>query len=88
MHHWDEDRSNSRPENLAIFPDEAYHNLIHMRMEAYKVCGNPNFLRCYVCKKYDDPTSLVPVRKPGRRVTTFYHSDCRNAYRRAAYKGK
>ena len=86
VHHWDENRMNNVPSNLAVFPDEAYHNLIHMRMEAYKACGNPNNLKCYVCKQYDEPGLLLAVKKPGRRVTTFYHSSCRSAYRRAAYK--
>lgn len=85
VHHWDEDRTNNLPTNLAVFPDEAYHNLIHMRMEAQKACGNPNYLKCYVCKDYDEPQKLLEVRKAGRRVTTFYHPECRSAYRRAAY---
>lgn len=86
VHHWDGDRTNNIPSNLAVFPDEPYHNLIHLRMEAYKACGNANYLKCYVCKKHDAPEKLTAVKKAGRRVTTFYHPECRNAYRRAAYQ--
>lgn len=85
VHHWDEDRNNNLPHNLVVCPSEAYHNLLHMRMEAAKASGDPNKLRCYVCKQYDDKERLLPVRKAGRNVTTFYHPPCRNAYRRAKY---
>lgn len=88
VHHMDEDPTNNEPGNLVICPDEAYHNLIHMRTEAWKACGNPNYLKCYVCKEYDAPEQLLAVRKAGRRVTTFYHSACRSQYRRDAYKAK
>lgn len=88
VHHWDEDRTNNVPSNLVVCPDEAYHNLLHMRMEAYRACGDANKLRCYLCKSYDDRSQLLAVRKRGRNLTTFYHPTCRSAYRRAAYNAR
>lgn len=86
VHHIDEDRTNNRHNNLVVCPDEAYHNLLHMRLEAQKACGNPTFKKCYVCKTYDDEANLMPVRKSGRNLTTFYHSVCRAEYRRKLYR--
>jgi hypothetical protein len=86
IHHVDEDRSNNRNSNLVVCPDEAYHNLLHMRLEAQKACGNANWKKCYVCKQYDDEVNLKPVIKSGRNITTFYHAVCRNEYRRNRYK--
>ena len=86
IHHADNDPSNNDTTNLVICPDESYHNLLHLRLAAYQACGNPNFVKCYVCKKYDAVSSLHEVRKAGRRVTTFYHSACRKAYRAQYHK--
>ena len=85
VHHLNGDPLDNRNENLVICPDEAYHNLLHIRLEAYQACGDANKRRCYVCKDYDSLSVLLEVRKAGRAVTTFYHSECRKAYR-AQYK--
>lgn len=86
VHHVDFDRTNFGSSNLVICPDEAYHNLLHLRSEAYDACGNADWLKCYVCKEHDAPENLLEVRKAGRRVITFYHSSCRSAYRKQQYK--
>jgi hypothetical protein len=82
VHHVDYDIKNYSNENLVICPDESYHNLLHMRTDAYNACGHADWLKCYVCKEYEEPQLLLAVRKKGRRVTTFYHSACRSAYRK------
>ena len=82
VHHADGNPLNNENTNLVICPNEAYHNILHMRMEAMNACGNPNHLKCYVCKQHDEPAKLQAVVKKGRNVTTFYHSDCRKAYRK------
>lgn len=82
VHHLDGNPRNNANTNLVICPDENYHNLLHIRLAAYQACGNADYLKCYVCKEYDSITNLHEVRKAGRRVTTFYHSACRKAYRK------
>lgn len=88
VHHLDGDELNNANTNLVICPNEAYHNQLHLRLEAFKACGNATWLKCYLCKKYDEPSKLFAVRKEGRNVTTFYHSACRSAYRRAQKEAK
>jgi len=82
VHHVDYDEANYDNSNLVICQDEAYHNLLHMRTDAYNACGHADWLKCYICKDYDHPSKLLAVKKKGRRVTTFYHSACRSAYRK------
>jgi hypothetical protein len=58
VHHWNEIRSDNRPENLVICPSTEYHKLLHMRAKARDSCGNADWRRCYFCKTYDDPKNL------------------------------
>lgn len=58
VHHWNEVKNDNRGENLAICEDQAYHKLLHVRMRAWKACGNPNYRKCVVCKQYDDPSQI------------------------------
>jgi hypothetical protein len=83
VHHLDYDVSNFKNNNLLICPDEAYHNLIHMRTDAYNSCGHADWLKCYVCKEYDSPEKVKLLRKRGRNVTTFYHAECQRAYKQS-----
>ena len=59
VHHVNEIRHDNRPSNLVICPNNAYHQLLHQRMRAKKICGHANWLLCYLCKKYDDPKNIV-----------------------------
>ena len=58
IHHWNEDRSDNRNENLVICQNRAYHHLLHIRSRAYDACGNANWRHCTICKKYDDPVNM------------------------------
>lgn len=58
VHHVNEIRTDNTPTNLVICPNDAYHKLIHRRMEAMKATGDPNLVRCPVCKQYDEPVNL------------------------------
>jgi hypothetical protein len=77
IHHWDKNRSNNTPANLAVFPNRQYHNLIHQRMRAYDVCGHADWLKCRFCKQYDDPKNMA-ISKSGHG----YHRECDNSYQR------
>lgn len=71
VHHIDENRSNNANSNLVICPDDRYHKLLHVRMNAAKACGNPNFRKCPYCKIYDDPANMR-----GEKSGRFVHRKC------------
>lgn len=73
VHHWDENRSNNENSNLLVCQDNAYHRLIHQRMNAYKYSGNANWRKCYICKEYDDPLNMVNYKHLGN---SFFHKEC------------
>ena len=45
-------------EGLVLCKDQAYHQLVHLRLRAYFASGNPNFRKCRYCKEWDDPSNL------------------------------
>lgn len=73
IHHVDEDRSNNANQNLVVC-NQAYHSLLHQRMNALKSCGHADWRRCSYCKRYDSPENLFVRQK------TAHHRACRNAY--------
>ena len=78
VHHADGDLTNDSNNNLVVCQDKAYHKLLHIRREALLTCGNADWRKCSICKKYDD---VVNMRFWGRgRLTAFYHRTCYNAY--------
>jgi hypothetical protein len=79
VHHANEAKWDNRPGNLVVCPDEAYHRLLHMRMTARDVCGNPNWRKCWICGKYDDPAFLRGKRQ-------LEHVECGRAYGRLRYQ--
>jgi len=75
VHHADGDRSNNKPENLVVCPDQAYHMLIHRRQKAFEECGNPDYYKCWYCKEYDAEENLRFSRWP-----QGYHDACASIY--------
>lgn len=75
VHHADENPSNNAPTNLVICPSQAYHVMLHKRMRAMNACGNPNWVICPRCKRYDDPAGMRSYKSgPGRKYTTYTHT--------------
>jgi hypothetical protein len=84
VHHVDHDRANNTPTNLVICPSTAYHTLLHRRERARDACGNPDYRKCWICKRYDDPAAMT---KDSTAYAPYYHRSCRReweANRRAA----
>ena len=76
VHHIDGNKSNNDPRNLVLCPDIGYHKLLHRRTEALEACGNPNYVRCYLCKEYDEQHNIKVSGK------SQYHRECFNAWER------
>lgn len=58
VHHVDEDGTNNKHANLVICENLAYHELLHRRERALKICGYANYLWCSQCKTYDHPNKM------------------------------
>lgn len=70
IHHHNGVKGDNKNSNLVICEDEAYHKLLHMRLNAYKACGHADWRRCRYCKTWDDPINL------SIQDATVYHKRC------------
>lgn len=84
VHHIDGDVRNYKNNNLIICQDDSFHRLIHMRTEALKACGNPNYRKCCFCGKWDSLDNLTKLR--GRAAC--YHKSCNAKAAREYRKSK
>ncbi len=60
VHHVNGIKTDNRPSNLVICPDQAYHLLLHQRQRALKACGDSSARKCRRCKEYDTDLSQAP----------------------------
>jgi len=74
VHHIDENPSNDSSNNLVICQDHLYHKFLHRRVRALRACGNINWIKCSICKKYDNPSNLYLYKTHG--CTVGYHNRC------------
>lgn len=81
VHHVDENRLNNRNDNLVVCEDESYHRLLHRRMNALRVTGNPNSRFCPYCKRWDDPSDAMYLGD-----TQSWHKGCYNVMQRLRRK--
>jgi hypothetical protein len=72
VHHVDKNRSNNKPTNLVVCPDQAYHKLVHQRDDAFHACGNANWFKCWFCKTYDDPSNM----RQHKNRNQYHHLRC------------
>lgn len=79
VHHVDENKGNNRNNNLVICQDNAYHKLLHRRMDAFKASGHCDWRKCPYCHEHDDPQNMR-AEKSGR----FVHRECSARARRNA----
>lgn len=80
VHHFDEDKTNNTPSNLLICTD-AYHRLIHARMDALAACGHADWRRCRYCAQHDAPEHLSFSTQG-----MAYHKPCAAAYQRSRHE--
>ena len=80
VHHANGIPTDNSNENLIICPSVSYHRILHIRMRAMEVCGNPNWIWCYLCQQYDDPSRMY-VRGP-----EHYHRTCKAIYNAQRYE--
>lgn len=78
IHHHDGDKHNNTPSNLVICQDQAYHSLLHQRARAFDATGHTDWLRCPICKTYDEPSNLYVRPGSGKG----HHRECHNRVQR------
>lgn len=83
IHHIDGNINNNSNNNLLLFPNDAYHFMIHARQRAQAESGNANYKKCAFCHCYDDPKNMKNHSTGGYR-----HRECYNAYKRAYNKSR
>ncbi len=86
VHHADGNPRNNVNANLVICPDQAYHLLLHTRMEALSACGNANWLKCEYCKQYDDPENMRLYKQKRGANPKARHRACHAAAELKRYR--
>jgi hypothetical protein len=82
IHHANNIPDDNRNSNIVICQDDAYHKLLHQRQRAHNACGHAFWLKCWICKQYDDPKKLYVNGKHR------FHRSCSNAYQIKRYYQK
>lgn len=76
VHHSNTNRSDNRNCNLVIC-DSSFHRTLHRMIDAFRACGNPDWIKCPFCKQYDDPENLrLRVCKKTGSIVDGRHRSC------------
>jgi hypothetical protein len=59
IHHVNGDGHDNRKENLVICENDTYHRLLHKRSKSFKITGNVNYRKCWICQTYGDPKEMM-----------------------------
>lgn len=78
-HHINGCRNDNKNNNLVLCQNHQYHQMLHQRQRALETCGHANWLKCWICKKYDSPDSLI-IKKKSTGGNTQYHHECNKEY--------
>ena len=81
VHHANGNKLDNVNTNLVICTTQ-YHNMIHQRMRAFELSGNPNFRLCTYCKEYDNPKNMYASQEHA------HHRNCVNSHQREARRTK
>jgi hypothetical protein len=76
VHHADGSMNVDAP--LVICQDQCYHMLLHARLEAFRVCGNPDWRPCSYCRRHDDISRMKKLHHG--KTCYFRHRECHNKY--------
>lgn len=60
VHHVNGCKTDNRPGNLVICPDEDYHQLIHERTRAYEACTHADWVFCWRCYSWAPRPQMEP----------------------------
>lgn len=89
VHHFNEIKDDNRRVNLLVCQNQAYHQELHGRLIALKECGNPDWMKCVVCKQWDDPRNMYVWRRERsgivRAFKTSRHKTCHAVHQRGLY---
>lgn len=89
VHHVDGDKKNNFSCNLVLCEDQAYHKLLHQRLDALRACGNSGWLKCKFCGQHDSPKNLriYQTTRAGRKAMcmNIHHKKCNADYLRERY---
>jgi len=66
---------------IVVCQDHAYHGLLHQRTRSLSECGNADYRKCWICKQYDDPSSMIV--KVG---SSPFHKQCQVTYNREYHR--
>lgn len=65
VHHVNRIKTDNARGNLVLCPDGSYHQLLEIRGDAWRACGNANWRKCFRCGKWDDPKNLIIADRRG-----------------------